>query len=139
MVATTCRSDRRPIFVDPGGARFADWGILLFDLGDAILPSRPRVLAAAVSSGGQGWPPLRGHPKGLSLTAASMAAGSTVARRRSGRICHASVSQPHGRNRELHPGGPSIFPTNNNIKAPDQAHSIKLRHLSVDSHRQQHR
>lgn len=53
----------------------AGLSILLFDLGEAILPSRPRFNSAAVSSGGQGWPPLSGHPKGWSLTAANAAAG----------------------------------------------------------------
>src|SRR3954467_11803644 len=53
----------------------ADQRILLFDLGKAIFPSRPRLGCAAVSSGGQGWAPLGGHPKGLSLTAASTVAG----------------------------------------------------------------
>src|SRR5215472_5966234 len=53
--------------------------ILLFDLGDAILPSRPHSNSAAESSGGQGWPPFGGHPKGLSLTAVSTAASSTAA------------------------------------------------------------
>ena len=51
----------------------------MFDLGEAILPSRPQNNFSAVSSGGQGWPPLRGHPKGSSLTAVSTAAGSGVA------------------------------------------------------------
>ena len=55
--------------------RFADKRIFLFDLGEAILPPRPQFNCAVVSSGGQGWPPLGGHPKGLSLTAASTAAG----------------------------------------------------------------
>jgi hypothetical protein len=49
--------------------------IFLFDLGEAIFPSRPQIDCAAVSSGGQGWTPLGGHPKGLSLTAASTVAG----------------------------------------------------------------
>src|SRR5215472_13297681 len=57
--------------------------ILLFDLGDAILPSRPHSNLAAVSSSGQGWPPFGGHPKGLSLTAVSTAASSTAAGGRS--------------------------------------------------------
>ena len=55
--------------------RLAELRIFLFDLGEAIFPSRPQFNGAAVSSGGQGWPPLGGHPKGLSLTAASTAAG----------------------------------------------------------------
>jgi len=55
--------------------RIADLRILLFDLGEAILPSRPQSNCAAVSNGGQGWPPLGGHPKGLSLTAVSTVAG----------------------------------------------------------------
>jgi len=55
--------------------RFAERHILLFDLGEAILPSRPQFDSADVSSGGQGWPPLGGHPQGLSLTAVSTAAG----------------------------------------------------------------
>jgi hypothetical protein len=55
--------------------RLADLRIFLFDLGEAILPSRPQFDCAAVSSGGQGWPPLGGHPKGLSLTAVSTVAG----------------------------------------------------------------
>jgi hypothetical protein len=53
--------------------------ILMFDLGEAILPSRPQSHCSAVSSGGQGWPPPGGHPKGSSLTAASTAASSGVA------------------------------------------------------------
>src|SRR5271165_3324388 len=58
--------------------------IFLFDLGEAISPSRPQFDCAAVSSGGQGWPPDGGHPKGLSLTAASTVAGlARRARRRS--------------------------------------------------------
>ena len=55
--------------------RLAELRIFLFDLGQAIFPSRPQFKCAAVSSGGQGWPPLGGHPKGLSLTAASTVAG----------------------------------------------------------------
>src|SRR4051812_50193454 len=55
--------------------RIADQRIFLFDRGKAIFPSRPRLGCAAVSSGGQGWAPLGGHPKGLSLTAASTGAG----------------------------------------------------------------
>src|SRR5208337_1320647 len=55
--------------------RVAELSIFLFDLGKAILPSRPQFDCAAVSSGGQGWPPLGGHPKGLSLTVASTVAG----------------------------------------------------------------
>ena|SRR5271166_3039055 len=55
--------------------RVAELSIFLFDLGEAILPSRPQFDCAAVSSGGQGWPPLGGHPKGLSLTVASTVAG----------------------------------------------------------------
>src|SRR5271166_2667646 len=55
--------------------RLAELSIFLFDLGEAILPSRPQFDCAAVSSGGQGWPPLGGHPKGSSLTAASTVAG----------------------------------------------------------------
>jgi hypothetical protein len=55
--------------------RLADLRIFLFDLGEAILPSRPQFDCVAVSSGGQGWPPLGGHPKGLSLTAVSTVAG----------------------------------------------------------------
>ena len=55
--------------------RLADLHIFLFDLGEAILPSRPQFDCAAVSSGGQGWPPLGGHPKGLSLTAVNTVAG----------------------------------------------------------------
>ena len=55
--------------------RFANKRIFLFDLGEAILPPRPQFNCAVVSSGGQGWPPLGGHPKGLSLTAAGTAAG----------------------------------------------------------------
>ena len=50
--------------------RIAGLCIFLFDLGEAIFPSRLQFNCAAVSSGGQGWPPLGGHPKGLSLTAA---------------------------------------------------------------------
>src|SRR5271157_2348160 len=53
----------------------AHQSIFLFDLGEAISPSRPQFDCAAVSSGGQGWPPFAGHPKGLSLTAASTVAG----------------------------------------------------------------
>src|SRR3954447_16641433 len=49
--------------------------IFLFDRGKVIFPSRPQLGCAAVSSGGQGWAPLGGHPKGLSLTAASTVAG----------------------------------------------------------------
>src|SRR3954451_16119774 len=56
--------------------------ILMFDLGEAILPSRPQKNCSAVSSGGQGWPPPGGHPKGSSLTAASTAASSGVAGRK---------------------------------------------------------
>jgi transposase len=55
--------------------KIADRRIFLFDLGEAILPSRPQFDCAAVSSGGQGWPPFGGHPEGLSLTAVSTAAG----------------------------------------------------------------
>src|SRR5208283_5493864 len=55
--------------------RVAELSIFLFDLGEAILPSRSQFDCAAVSSGGQGWPPLGGHPKGLSLTVASTVAG----------------------------------------------------------------
>ena len=55
--------------------RLAELHIFLFDLGEAIFPPRPQFDCAAVSSGGQGWPPLGGHPKGLSLTAASTVAG----------------------------------------------------------------
>src|SRR5271165_6037665 len=55
--------------------RLAELRIFLFDLGEAIFPSRPRFNCAAVSSGRQGWPPLGGHPKGSSLTAASTVAG----------------------------------------------------------------
>jgi hypothetical protein len=55
--------------------RIAELCIFLFDLGEAIFPSRPQFDCAAVSNGGQGWPPLGGHPKGLSLTAASTVAG----------------------------------------------------------------
>ncbi len=47
--------------------RFADPRILLFDLGEAILPSRSQLQCATVWSGG--------HPKGLSLTAVSIEAG----------------------------------------------------------------
>src|SRR5208337_113250 len=47
--------------------RVAELSIFLFDLGEAILPSRPQFDCAAVSSGG--------HPKGLSLTVASTVAG----------------------------------------------------------------
>src|SRR3954454_18562488 len=53
--------------------------ILIFDLGEAILPSRPQNHCSAMSSGGQGWPPPGGHPKASSLTAASTAASSGVA------------------------------------------------------------
>ncbi len=52
--------------------------ILLFDLGEAILPPRPQGNCAGVSSGSQGWPPLGGHPKGLSLMAVSTPAGFGV-------------------------------------------------------------
>src|SRR5271166_6304260 len=55
--------------------RLAELRIFLFDLGEAISPSRPQFDCAAVSSGRQGWPPLGGHPKGSSLTAASTVAG----------------------------------------------------------------
>jgi hypothetical protein len=47
--------------------KFALALILLFDPGGAILPPRPQFHCAVVSSGGQGWPPFGGHPKGLSL------------------------------------------------------------------------
>src|SRR5690242_10395918 len=64
--------------------RLAELRIFLFDLGEAIFPSRPQFNCAAGSSGGQGWPPLGGHPKGLSLTAGSTVAGFvTRGRRRS--------------------------------------------------------
>src|SRR5271157_3101778 len=66
--------------------RVAELSIFLFDLGEAILPSRPQFDCAAVSSGGQGWPPLGGHPKGLSLTVASTVA-SFVTR---GSVVHGS-------------------------------------------------
>ena len=68
--------------------RLAGLRIFLFDLGEAIFPSRPQFNCAAVSSGGQGWPPLGGHPKGLSLTAASTVAGFVTRGRRR--------SSPHG-------------------------------------------
>src|SRR5208283_4108249 len=55
--------------------RLAELRIFLFDLGEAIFPSRPQLNCATVSSGRQGWPPLGGHPKGSSLTAASTVAG----------------------------------------------------------------
>src|SRR5271165_1001159 len=55
--------------------RLAELRIFLFDLGEAIFPSRLQFDCAAVSSGRQGWPPLGGHPKGSSLTAASTVAG----------------------------------------------------------------
>src|SRR5271167_353795 len=67
--------------------RLAYQRIFLFDLGEAIFPSRSQFNCAAVSSGGQGWPPLGGHPKGLSLTAASMVAG----------LCHAGGEDDHHR------------------------------------------
>src|ERR1700677_2431281 len=41
--------------------------ILLFGLGEAILPSRPQIDAAVVPSGGQGWPPTWRPPAGLVL------------------------------------------------------------------------
>src|SRR3954449_12486006 len=56
-------------------SRWTPHQLFLFDRGKAIFPSRPRLGCAAVSSGGQGWAPLGGHPKGLSLTAASTVAG----------------------------------------------------------------
>src|SRR3981189_1604522 len=57
------------------GMKLAELSIFLFGLGEAIFPSRPQFDCTAVSSGGQGWPPLGGHPKGLSLTVASTVAG----------------------------------------------------------------
>jgi hypothetical protein len=55
--------------------RLAEPRIFLFDPGETIFPSRPQFDCAVVSSDGQGWPPLGGHPKGLSLTVASTVAG----------------------------------------------------------------
>src|SRR5208337_1069521 len=69
--------------------RLAELRIFLFDLGEAIFPSRPQLNCATVSSGRQGWPPLGGHPKGSSLTAASTVAGVVT---RGGR----RRSSPHG-------------------------------------------
>src|ERR1700730_15499944 len=40
----------------------------------SILPSRPRNRTAAARRACQGWPRLRGHPKGLALTGPSTAA-----------------------------------------------------------------
>jgi hypothetical protein len=62
--------------------RVAQLRIFLFDLGEAIffVPTADR-LRRRVSSG-QGWPPLGGHPKGLSLTAVSTATGYVTRGRR---------------------------------------------------------
>src|SRR5271165_6320676 len=81
--------------------RIAELSIFLFDLGEAIFPSRPQFDCAAVSSGGQGWPPLGGHPKGLSLTVASTVAGF-VARGR-------TRSSPYGTSCFLFPCPPTAF------------------------------
>src|SRR5271155_1570438 len=43
----------------------------------SILPSRPPNLAAVARRACQGWPRLRGHPKGLALTGPSTAARSS--------------------------------------------------------------
>ena len=69
-----------PLAIDVSPAN--ELSIFLFDLGEAILPSRPQFNCAAVSSGRQGWPPLGGHPKGSSLTAASTVAGFVTRGRR---------------------------------------------------------
>src|SRR6202162_4440073 len=90
--------------------RLAELRIFLFDLGEAIFPSRPQFNCAAVSSGGQGWPPLGGHPKGLSLTAGSTVAGFvTRGRRRSSppSTLPASTSHAPYNVREAEAGSPS--------------------------------
>jgi hypothetical protein len=51
------RSDAGGFVPSKSGMRLADLRIVLFDLGEAILPSRPQFDCAALSSGGQGWPP----------------------------------------------------------------------------------
>jgi predicted MFS family arabinose efflux permease len=90
--------------------KLADLHIFLFDLGEAIFPSRPQFDCAAVSSGGQGWPPLGGHPKGLSLTAGSTVAGFTApGRRRSSPhvTSHFRASRVPYNVREVEAGSPS--------------------------------
>src|ERR1700733_6877937 len=82
--------------------KIADRRIFLFDLGEAILPSRPQFDCAAVSSGGQGWPPRGGHPEGLSLTAVGTVAG------------FGAPGEKPIRNRALSP-----------IRKPDPAHTLR--------------
>src|ERR1700692_2193663 len=81
--------------------RLAGLRIFLFDLGEAIFPSRPQFNGAAASSGGQGWPPLGGHPKGLSLTVASTVAGFVTRGR--------TRSSPHGASCLHFPCPPTAF------------------------------
>ncbi len=81
--------------------------ILLFDLGEAILPPRPQFNCAVVSSGGQGWPPLGGHPKGSSLTAASTAAGLAARGQKTIITAAISTSRAFLQHQEVQAGSPS--------------------------------
>src|SRR5712692_8420941 len=109
--------------------RLAELRIFLFDLGEAIFPSRPQFNGAAVSSGGQGWPPLGGHPKGLSLTAGSTVTGFvTRGRRRSSPPSTLTASTSHAPYNVRGSGNRKSIKNRalGLIRKRDPAHTLKL-------------